>query len=146
MAGQSTRRTRRQKFTIPLIDVNGWTTAYALDELGLSGLLARGVVRGDGAWPAQITNSEVKVWYGTGYSELTDPATVPDEDIVWHETGITIDGSDTVADLDKDLLALHNGAAFDIRRKGAQMWVAFYTDSLVPNQAVVVSLEAANTL
>lgn len=148
MAGQSTRRTRRQKFTFFLGDYGaaGWTQPQEVTGLGWSGLLARGVVRGVNAWPGQLINTEVKVWYGAGYDSSTDPALVPDEDIAWHETGLTINGSTTVADLDKDLLALHNGAAFDIREEAATMWVAFYLSAPAGNNSLLVSLEAANTL
>jgi hypothetical protein len=148
MAGVNTRRSRREKVTIDVVGIGpAWTTPVKVERLGESGLLARGVVRGVGAWATGgIAAAEVKVWYGSGYSTSTDPALVPDEDVAWHETAIAVVGSATAADLDKDLLALHRGAMFDIRQSDEEMWLAFYADSAVVDESVVISLEAVDTL
>ena len=149
MAGQSTRRTRRHKITVgfDIILPGGWNPPVKLDSLGLSGLLARGVARGDGNWAAQLAGVEIKVWYGSGYDETTNAILVPDEDVVWHETGILITGDLVTADLDKDLLALHNGAAFDARAEDADVWVSVYTNGLAPSgEELVLSFEAVDTL
>lgn len=101
---------RRQTISITLSGA-GWSTPQELKRLGGSGLLVRSVLR-------QITganaNSEIRIFHGP-YTSSQNPATVPDEDLVYEETGITTSNSATDASSDTNITDAVGDVAYDTR-------------------------------
>jgi hypothetical protein len=146
MAGSNTARARRHKITgLSLAAQGSWSTPQKLDELGESGILARWTFRGPAT--STVTVIDVRIYYGAGYTTSTDPATVPDEDVAFERTAITVAGSATVADDDYDILQNHAGVVYDIRRTSDEMWVSIKSvTASSSDEDAVLTVEARETL
>lgn len=146
MAGNSTRRGRRQKLSVNVpTGVGNWSTPLKLDQLGASGLLSRLVLRAQSG--STLVAVDILIYYGADYDATTDPDTVPDEDRAYDETAIAITGSGTVADADRNLLALYAGIVYDVRGQDDTLWLAIENSNGAGlDLAVVASVEARDTL
>ena len=140
MAHNSNRRVRQSKHSVSVSN-GSWTTPEPVLDLEKSGLLSRLVVRGAPA--ATVTGMSLVVYAGE-YSAATNPATVPDEDIVLRVTGITVAGSATAADEDINILLLRHGAPSPIVEPGTTRWVSLLGTAGVGTTATEVSLEAVD--
>ena len=151
MAGTSTQRGRRQKFTdITIPSAAGgpgggdWSIPRKLTALGESGLVSRVVLRAPAG--SSITGAEIKIFQGDAYSVATNAEDVPDEDAVYHETAITVAGHDTTADSDVNVLLDKAGAGYDTRLAPDDMWVSVKRTAGTAQADVVLSVEARETL
>lgn len=143
MSGHSTRRGRREKFTITLPAATAWSTPQQVAQLGESGRLSRAVIRAPSGASGDV---DIMVYCGAGYDDTTDPSTVVHEDRVYYRTTITLTGADPLADDDYNLLANVDGGGYDIRRSTDDMWVSIQKTSGAGVSGVVVSLEAIDSL
>ena len=97
--------------------------AQEITELGSRGSISKVLLRL--AAVASVTTCIIKVWYGEdvstgsgsgdGYTSATDPATVPDERVVYESGTITLAGSATVASHNENVLLDKAGAQFYLR-------------------------------
>lgn len=113
MAHNTHRAPQRQKWTFEAPAQGSWSTPARVDMS--SGLLARSVLRAPPS--STVTVMDIRVWHGTGYNESTDPAAVPEEDIVYSRTAISTAGSATAADDDYNILLNKDGAPFVNQRQ-----------------------------
>lgn len=81
-------------------------------RLGWSGRIVRVVTRMSAGGLATVC--DIRVVNGV-YTEATSPASVPDEDVAYLETGITLAGSATAADQDTNVAAAAAGAHYAAR-------------------------------
>jgi len=138
MAHNSNRRVRQSKHTVT-VTAGAWSTPEPVLDLEKSGILARLVVRGDAG---ATVNGMTLVIYAGEYDASTNPATVPDEDIVLKVTGITVAGSATAADEDINILQLRSGAAYTIVEPGTSMWLSILGTAGLGSTPTNVSIEA----
>ncbi len=138
MAHNSNRRVRQSKHVLS-VSFGNWSSPEPVLDLEKSGILARLVVRGE---PGATVTGMTLVVYAGPYSAATNPATVPDEDIVLKVTGITVAGSATVADEDVNILQERAGAAYTIVEPGTTMWLSVLGTAGAGTTVTNVSLEA----
>lgn len=129
---------KKSDVTVPAS--GSWSTPAKVDVIGRCGRITRVVVRAPAS--STWTAGELRIWGGTGYTTSTDPATVPDEDLVVEITGATITGSATDADIDENLDYNQGGAVFDIRDYDADLWFSAKSTAGTEQQNVVVAITA----
>lgn len=122
-----TTQVRRQALTFTLSG-SGWATPQEVPRLGYSGTLTRAILRmGVGG---TSTTGEIRVWHGSGYTSATVPSAVPDNDLVYEETGITHSASATDSSLDRDIQdVVDDAASYDKRLTGHSVWVSIKGDN-----------------
>jgi len=105
------RRTLRNAVDLDLAVQGSWSTPVELTLLGNSGLISRATFRGPPS--STVTSVDVRVYQGQ-YDDTTDPATVPDNDIVLDWQGIVVAGHASTNDEEKNVLKEREGAAYDL--------------------------------
>ena len=139
MAHNSTRRVRKQKGTInvPL----GWGTPFLIEDLEVSGILARIVLRGEPG--ATIDRVDFRLYSGM-YDETTAPDLVPGEDIILSKTGIVINGHAVKVDIDENLLLELGGVPYTTVEPGTSLWLALKGTLGLGTADINFSLEAVD--
>ncbi len=110
----------KQKFLFDVPAAGSWSTPQRVTLMGQSGRIGRSVLRAPAG--SAITEVDVLVYQGR-YNVGHSPAAVPDEDRVYDETGITVAGHATNADLDRNLIELGTGF-YDTTPSDESMWAA----------------------
>lgn len=107
-------RESHRKQTLTFTGTGVVTAAFQeLTKLGHSGRLVRAVVRMEASGGASACT--IRVVNGV-YTTATAPASVPDEDVAYEETGITLAGSATAADQNTNIKVAVGGASYAARQ------------------------------
>lgn len=142
-----TRRCRFQKFTVDLPAQGDWSTPQRV-TVGRSGRLVRSAFRAPAT--STVTEVDIMVWQGN-YATVngpsytcttTDPADVPQEDVLLHITGVAVTGSATALDDDTVLSDVANAGVLDVRDYAQSCWVAVKSVAAsAPQLGAVLRLE-----
>lgn len=113
--------TRRHKATVDLVAQGAWSAPYVLTRLRQSGRISKTTLRAPAS--STVTKVDLLIYSGSDYDVTTDPALVPDEDIIIDRFDIAVVGDAVVADDLYDWLKNHNGVPYD-GSEDQLLWVA----------------------